>query len=60
MNIDKIGRELSWHPKEDLHSGLRKTVRWYLGNLDWVEAIAARPEYQAWLSRNYRARGEKA
>ena len=59
MNIGKIRQELSWCPKEDLHSGLRKTVQWYLNNPEWVKTIAGRPEYQAWLRKNYQARGVK-
>jgi dTDP-glucose 4,6-dehydratase len=59
MNIEKIEQELDWHPKEDLHSGFQKTVKWYLNNPEWVLAIANRPEYKAWLQENYQARGEK-
>jgi dTDP-glucose 4,6-dehydratase len=59
MNIEKIGRELGWRPKETLHSGLKKTVQWYLDNPNWLKTIAGRPEYQAWLQKNYLARGVK-
>jgi dTDP-glucose 4,6-dehydratase len=34
MNIAKIGRELGWRPAESFESGLEKTVRWYLENLE--------------------------
>jgi len=34
MNIAKIRRELGWRPKESFESGLEKTVRWYLENLE--------------------------
>jgi dTDP-glucose 4,6-dehydratase len=34
MNIGKIRGELGWRPKETLESGLAKTVRWYLDNLE--------------------------
>jgi len=59
MNIEKIAKELGWRPKEGFHSGLRKTVQWYLNNPKWVKTIAGRPEYQAWLLKNYQARGGK-
>lgn len=36
----KIRRELSWAPRHDLASGLRATVRWYLDNRAWCEAVA--------------------
>jgi dTDP-glucose 4,6-dehydratase len=37
----KIRRELGWQPRHDLASGLRETVRWYLGHRDWCESVQA-------------------
>ena len=34
MDIAKIGRELGWRPRESLESGLEKTVRWYVSNVE--------------------------
>jgi dTDP-glucose 4,6-dehydratase len=34
MNIDKIRSELGWRPRETFESGLEKTVRWYLENVE--------------------------
>jgi len=59
MNIGKISRELDWRPSLDLEAGLRRTVRWYLDNRPWTDAVTARPEYQAWLNRNYQERENK-
>jgi len=39
MDTAKIRRELGWQPSEDRHSGLRKTVQWYLANQPWWSAI---------------------
>jgi len=39
IDCSKIQRELGWRPRETFESGLRKTVRWYLDNRDWWEAI---------------------
>ena len=39
MTIDKIKSELGWQPTETLASGLTKTVRWYLENRAWSQAI---------------------
>lgn len=36
MNIEKIRRELDWAPAETLETGLRKTVKWYMGNPEWI------------------------
>ncbi len=35
IDASKIRRELGWSPREDFHSGFRKTVAWYLDNPDW-------------------------
>lgn len=39
IDSSKIKSELGWVPKENLESGLRETVRWYLENKDWWEAV---------------------
>jgi len=39
MSIRKIKSELGWQPSEKLASGLEKTVRWYLENRAWCQAI---------------------
>jgi dTDP-glucose 4,6-dehydratase len=58
MNISKISRELGWEPKNKLHEGLKKTVRWYLENTEWVEKIMNRPTYNDWIKLNYSGRGK--
>ena len=35
----RIRRELGWAPAHDFEQGLAKTVRWYLANRDWCEAV---------------------
>jgi dTDP-glucose 4,6-dehydratase len=35
IDATKIARDLKWRPRENLESGLRKTVRWYLENAGW-------------------------
>jgi len=60
MNVDKIRAELGWRPREDIHSGLRKTVQWYLDNEKWVRGITDRPEYGAWINKNYGQREKKS
>ncbi|QLF93625.1 dTDP-glucose 4,6-dehydratase [Pseudomonas sp. ABC1] len=39
IDAGKIERELGWVPRETFHSGLRKTVQWYLDNLDWCRHV---------------------
>ncbi len=52
LDSSKIKEELGWQPKETFSSGLRKTVRWYLNNTEWVNAIKI-GEYTKWIERNY-------
>jgi dTDP-glucose 4,6-dehydratase len=43
----KIERELGWRASQTFDTGLAKTVRWYLGNRPWWQAI---------LDRGYKAK----
>ena len=58
MDTKKIGTELGWQPKHDLDSGLKKTVEWYLANMDWAAKISKDRDFQAWIDKNYFKRGE--
>ncbi|TAA39584.1 dTDP-glucose 4,6-dehydratase [Corallincola spongiicola] len=35
IDASKIYKELGWKPEETFESGIRKTVSWFLQNLDW-------------------------
>ena len=39
IDASKIGRELGWQPAETFESGIRKTVQWYLDNLEWCRRV---------------------
>lgn len=39
IDSQKIQRELGWRPQEQFETGLRKTVKWYLDNRAWWEAV---------------------
>lgn len=39
IDASKIENELGWKPEETFKSGIKKTVRWYLDNIDWCEAV---------------------
>lgn len=52
MDFRKIERELGWKPKETLESGLRKTVKWYLDNQEWVEEVTS-GAYRLWIETHY-------
>jgi dTDP-glucose 4,6-dehydratase len=42
INCDKIERELGWTPAQSINEGMRRTVRWYLDNRNWWDAIRNR------------------
>lgn len=39
IDASKIERELGWTPQETFETGLRKTVLWYLDNLEWCRRV---------------------
>lgn len=39
IDASKIQRELGWSPGETFESGIRKTVIWYLENLNWAQRV---------------------
>jgi len=39
IDASKIQRELGWQPEETFESGIRKTVQWYLDNLEWCRRV---------------------
>jgi dTDP-glucose 4,6-dehydratase len=52
MDARKIDRELGWKPKATFESGIRKTVRWYLENEEWVRAVTS-GSYRQWMATHY-------
>ena len=52
IDASKIRRELDWRPAETFASGLRRTVRWYLSNADWLAGVASK-DYQKWIDLHY-------
>ena len=39
IDATKIRRELGWSARREFRDELRKTIRWYLENQDWVAAV---------------------
>jgi dTDP-glucose 4,6-dehydratase len=39
IDAGKIQMELGWHPTTEFETGLRKTVSWYLDNLEWCRIV---------------------
>ncbi|MCI0470724.1 MAG: dTDP-glucose 4,6-dehydratase [Candidatus Aminicenantes bacterium] len=55
VDCGKIKKELGWRPRTGFLTGLRKTIRWYIDNPDWLMNIQS-GEYQKWLEKNYASR----
>jgi len=55
IDARKLERELGWKPAETFESGIRKTVRWYLDNTDWVAHVQS-GAYRDWVATNYHDR----
>jgi dTDP-glucose 4,6-dehydratase len=54
IDARKIERELGWRPAESFETGIRKTVRWYLDNADWVRRVQS-GAYREWVAQHYEA-----
>ncbi len=39
INSEKLQSELGWKPEEDFTSGIKKTIKWYCDNPEWVKRI---------------------
>lgn len=39
IDATKIKNDLGWIPEETFNSGIRKTVEWYLSNLEWCRRV---------------------
>ena len=39
IDASKIQNDLGWTPQETFETGIRKTVEWYLDNLDWCHRV---------------------
>jgi len=55
VDSSKIHDQLGWKPRESFSSGLRRTIRWYLENEDWVQGVKT-GAYREWIEKNYLGR----
>lgn len=52
MDIHKARNELGFEPGESLHTGIKKTTRWYLENENWWRNVI-NDSYAEWLQVQY-------
>ena len=55
IDAGKIEQQLGWKPAETFETGIRKTIRWYLENQEWVANVQS-GAYRDWLKKNYTGR----
>ena len=53
IDARKMESKLDWRPTETFNSGIRKTVEWYLANLDWVQNVTS-GAYRDCVASQYR------
>ena len=39
IDASKMANDLGWKPEESFETGIRKTVEWYLNNLEWCRRV---------------------
>lgn len=55
IDSGKIQSELGWKPKYSFEEGIKKTIKWYLNNLKWLEMVKS-GEYQNYYDKMYAKR----
>lgn len=52
VDFSKIRQELGWQPSLSFEEGLRRTVRWYLDNPEWIAGVTS-GTYQEYYQQQY-------
>lgn len=55
IDPEKIKTELGWQPETSFEVGIRKTIKWYLDNQDWLENVTS-GAYQDYYEKMYAGR----
>ena len=45
IDANKIKNDLGWQPQETFETGIKKTLLWYLDNMQWCKAITSKGNY---------------
>ena len=46
IDFTKLNHQLGWTPQEDIESGLRKTVQWYIDHPQWCDRVTEKKYHQ--------------
>ena len=52
IDPSKIAKDLGWYPETDFETGIRKTIKWYLENQEWVNEVVS-GDYQKYYKKMY-------
>jgi dTDP-glucose 4,6-dehydratase len=52
IDAAKIQSELGWRPQTSFEHGIRRTIEWYLANMEWVNDLRS-GAYHEWIQLNY-------
>lgn len=55
IDPSKIASELGWYPETPFTEGIKKTVRWYIDNQEWVNEVTS-GDYQKYYENMYSKR----
>ena len=50
---DKIKEELGWYPETTFEVGIKKTIKWYLDNEEWMNNVTS-GDYQKYYEKMYK------
>lgn len=53
IDPEKIKNDLGWYPETCFEVGIKKTLKWYLDNQDWVKNVTS-GEYQKYYEKMYK------
>ncbi len=52
IDPSKIAKDLGWYPETDFETGIKKTIKWYLENQEWVNEVVS-GDYQKYYKQMY-------
>jgi len=52
IDSSKLRNELGWEPRHSFEEGLRKTIKWYIENTEWLESVTS-GEYEKYYEKQY-------
>jgi dTDP-glucose 4,6-dehydratase len=58
LSLNKIRRQIGWHPRVSFETGLKKTIDWYRKNQKWLKRTQS-GEYRDFYKKHYSQLGFK-